>query len=47
MTPIRVAIGLMIIAGLFGFLVGKGAPAPILLTLPLIATGFIYANKSP
>jgi len=45
MTPIRVAVGLMILAGIFGFLVGKGASPAVLLVLPFITTGMIRANR--
>lgn len=45
MTPIRVAVGLMILSGMFGWLVGLGASPWFLLVLPFIAVGMIRANN--
>lgn len=44
MTPIRVAIALMLLGIVYGFLIGRGASPFILLVLPLVAVGFIKAN---
>ena len=44
-TPIRVAVGLMILGVVYGWLVGKGATPAILLLLPIVAIGFIRANS--
>jgi hypothetical protein len=43
---IRVAVGLMGIAGIFGYLVGLGASPWFLLVLPFITAGMIHANKA-
>lgn len=45
MTPIRVAVALMILSGIFGWLVGLGASPWFLLVLPFVATGVIQANE--
>lgn len=45
MTPVRVAVGMSILAGVFGFLVGAGASPWFLLTLPVVFTCCIYANR--
>lgn len=44
MIPPRVAVGLMILGGLFGFLVGEGATPWVLLVLPGAACTFISIN---
>ncbi len=44
MIPARVAVGLMILGAVFGFLVGEGASPWFLLILPVTACGFISAN---